>query len=161
MKLKAFTLPEIVVVLAIASLVMIMGYLAYQLMQVQMNIYRDNSRQFVKVHEFVSCFDREVYTSNSISRHGNSVYIISQDTITYCFYDNLIKKEFNNTIDSIFIKVTGITSSLESQQVINGNIDHLLFNIHFAEKIYPVCFSKEYSGSDYFMHNTTKLLPDL
>ncbi len=145
-KIKAFTLTEVIVVMVISSLVIISGYVAYRVINMQMSLYKRNSELFVTAHDFNSTFTKDIFTSNYIYRKENDLLILASDTIIYSFYKDQIIRKIRDNSDTIRLQVKDFSASFQGVPTQKGFVDYVQLNLVLAGDFYPFYYHKSYSS---------------
>lgn len=148
-RVSAFTLAEVIVVMAISSLVVISGYLAYQVIMMQMGLYKKNTELVMQAHQFNENFSKDLFLGNFAIRFDNTIKIVSDDTVTYSFNQGFILRKNNSVIDTFLIQVGELSSYLHGTETDSGNVDYVRLELSLANDIFPLYFAKRYSSYDF------------
>ena len=89
--IKGFTILEVVISLALMSIIIAMAYSLYAMLSKQLYVYSDETELVNNYNQLHSLLVRDVHNSNKLVTIEEGVYLLSSnDTIKY--YD-LIKKK--------------------------------------------------------------------
>lgn len=90
-RLSAFTLFELMVAMVISSLVIALGYSAWQMMQQQVDVHRKQSNDLLRLVQLTSTMGRDFYGANRIrfsrmdlqfeGKYGSRHYFISDSLV--------------------------------------------------------------------------------
>ena len=153
MKLAAFTLIEVVVALAVLSIVTALTYNGFTYLSQGTRGYVENTAAHLELMGFVSRMENDIALAHSIN-YGESDNIILQyyndNNIEYSLGANHLVRRSNDTRDSIAVKSVKVAQlsqaeNITAQPLVSSiAIDALLF-----EQTVPLYFFKEYTATQY------------
>lgn len=149
-KLKAFTVLELIVSMAISTMLIGTCFLAYQIIINQFTNYKITSQ---RTQDIVLCnylLTRDINMAGSISQPEQGVFRLEngKTIITYTFELGYILRAKENSIDTFHLK----TVDLETKEVTllnSGGMQNLVTDMQFSladeQEIFNLHFRKEYS----------------
>ncbi len=106
-KIKAFTILEIVISLAIMSIIIAMVYTIYTLMSAQLFEYSDQTEQVNAYNQINVTFKRDLHNAIKIKEINNQVYLLSgKDTVQYEIFENKLVRSTQTMVDTFRVKVS-------------------------------------------------------
>jgi len=118
--IKAFTILEVVISLALMSIIIAMVYSLYAMLSKQLYEYSDETELVNNYNQLHSLLARDVHNSNKLVAINEGVYLLcSNDTIQYYTHnDNLIRVK-NQKVDTFLVKVPKFNTVKEN--ILLGN----------------------------------------
>jgi len=118
--IKAFTILEVVISLALMSIIIAMVYSLYAMLSKQLYEYSDETELGNNYNQLHSLLARDVHNSNKLVAINEGVYLLSSnDTIQYYTHnDNLIRVK-NQKVDTFLVKVPKFNAVKEN--ILLGN----------------------------------------
>ena len=143
-KLKAFTLMNFVVGMIITSIIMTSFYEAYQYMNEEVNMYRDQNNSVLDALNFQVNMNKDMLRAESITLLSEDEILVTNlsDKYYYEFKDDYILKRTDETTDTFKIKVSEILFEKQDNEFINK----ITFTSKLDGKSIKYNFSKEYSA---------------
>lgn len=152
-KVRGFTMTEILLVLALSSIVMGIGYLGIELIMKQYFTSKKLAEKSIHFHEAVSRFKKDFFNAQRSIVDGNELKLIQdQRSITYLFTDEFIIRrddqvQAEDTLSDKLIKHELFQNS--SPQFIRGSeIDSVVLQLdYFGEDKKVIVNRKMYAKS--------------
>ena len=149
MKLKAFTLAEMLVVLVVSSLVISMAFLVLNMVRKQVISIQKNNQKKQEVQSFDARFYSDFNTHRVFYDAPSDVFRLknTKETIRYTFLDKFIVRER----DTFFIEVVDKKLFLEGIEVKQQTIDaiEIYLSPQFADK---QLFVQKTKDASYYMN---------
>lgn len=149
MKLKAFTLAEMLVVLVVSSLVVSMAFLVLNMVRKQVISIQKNNHKKQEVQSFDARFYSDFNTHSVFYDESSDVFRLknTKEMITYTFLDKFIVRE----TDTFFIEVVDKKLFLEGTEVKQQTIDAIEIHLspQFANK---QLFVQKTKDASYYMN---------
>jgi len=132
-KLKALTIIEIVVTLAISTFIVMIAIMAYFVVNNQFSRYKDLNSELQSMYELHFLLQKDFEEADSLIQKNNSFLEIHENStiVTYDFQKNYVFRQTVNITDSI-----PVTIELENESVFESS------NLNYQYQIDPK-FSKE------------------
>lgn len=151
--IKAFTILEVVISMAIMSIIIAMVYVIYSLMSKQLYDYSEQTETLNNYSQLHSLLKRDIHNSNQLINTNEALYLLSnRDSIEYKNYNRNLIRSTSKTIDTLFVQVDVFKVSEEAillgDKVKRVEVQYDLF----GEKFEAVYF-KDYGVSDH-INNT-------
>ena len=142
--LKAFTLMNFVVGMIITSIIMTSFYEAYQYMNEEVNLYRDQNNSVLDALNFQVNMNKDMLRAESITLISEDEILVTNlsDKYYYEFKDDYILKKTDDMTDTFKIKASEILFEKQDNELINK----ITFASKLDGKTIKYNFSKEYSA---------------
>jgi type II secretory pathway component PulJ len=155
-KIKAFTLSEVTIAMAIVIIVVIMAYLIRENMQQQYNIFDQNEKNSFGLIETYTRIKKDVDKSELIIGYNNklSFYLQTGDSIVYSPSDSIIlrtDKSGGDTLKATLVGYENLSLNKDMLPIINKIL--LLFPSKANETI---TLYKQYAPSEAMKYLKTK-----
>lgn len=151
MKIKAFTIIELTVVMLLSSIVISMAYFAFDILTKRYLHYKKESEIRYEMTNIQSLLSHAFFVSDSVKVSTNTLHVYTRfANIDYELLPDYIIKRDRNTIDTFHFPVVKAAYLFDNKQVDEGIIDQLHIEMEFNGKNIPAIFSKKYSA-DYGM----------
>ncbi|NQY30191.1 MAG: prepilin-type N-terminal cleavage/methylation domain-containing protein [Flavobacteriaceae bacterium] len=146
--IKAFTILEVVISLALMSIIISMVYSLYAMLSKQLYVYSDETELVNNYNQLHSLLVRDVHNSNKLVVIEEGVYLLSSnDTIKYYSYDDSLIRMRGQMIDTFLVKVPQFNAVKENMLLGNRikriEVTYDLFGVQL-EAVY----FKDYGVSD-------------
>lgn len=148
--LKGFTLPELLVTMALTTIMVAFAYMGYN--QTQKILYRlkeqnDFLSRFVDLKKRLNAFSD---SANSILLESDSKYIVASDSSVYNlhFSDNYITISKLGLSDTFKLKAINLKSEFEIISNVNATdlVKKIDFDIQYEKEVYHINLDKTYDG---------------
>gem|GEM_PF-1842765 len=151
--IKAFTILEVVISLALMSIIIAMVYSLYAMLSKQLYVYSDETELVNNYNQLHSLLVRDVHNSNKLVAIDEEVYLFSSsDTIKYYAYDDSLIREKGQMIDTFLVKVPQF-NAVKENMLLGNRIKRIEVTYDlFGEQIEAVYF-KDY-GVSAIINNT-------
>jgi len=118
--IKAFTILEVVISLALMSIIIAMVYSLYAMLSKQLYVYSDETELVNNYNQLHSLLVRDVHNSNKLIAIEEGVYLLSSnDTIQYYTHDDSLIRVKDKMIDTFLVKVPRFNAVKEN--ILLGN----------------------------------------
>ncbi len=143
-ELKAFTLMNFVVGMIITSIIMTSFYEAYQYMNEEVNLYRNQNNSILDALNFQVNMNKDMLRAETIIRLSeDEIQVINQNNkYYYQFRDNYILKTTDDIIDTFKIAVSNLKFEAENFELVKK----ISFSSKLDDKNIGYNFSKDYSA---------------
>lgn len=113
-KIKAFTILEMIVVMALSSLVILIALMAFLILQNQFTSFQKSSDSVNKFYFFFETIDRDIEQAYAYN-NSNNEFVIQKGTreIKYSFSDGLITREEMFVIDTLIKDIPQIQTEFQ------------------------------------------------
>ncbi len=136
-KLKAYTLPEVIVVLVISAIVVGIGFSALRLVHHHISVYRTYEKTKLQILSTETKLNLLFHQSEQLRIDGQQLtFFTHQDTISLEIFD----KHISIDADSIPLKVKSFTSFFKGEPAENGVLDALELSIEVDKNIVKPIF---------------------
>lgn len=113
-KIKAFTILEMIVVMALSSLVVLIALMAVLILQNQFTGFQKSSDSVNKFYFFFETIDRDIEQAYAYYNSNNEFVIQKGDReIKYAFRDGLITREEQFVIDTLIKDIPKIQTEFQ------------------------------------------------
>lgn len=151
-KFKAFTIVELMVGLAMTSILLLAGFFGYQLIQKQYQLYRQTSEEISITQGFQYLLESTVRKSTSVKISGNEIVCIFPERETiFSLNENevlLTDTRAIDRIDTICLRAEIEESKFRGTSIAYGRADEIkLVLFPFNEKV-PFTIQKSYPAAD-------------
>jgi prepilin-type N-terminal cleavage/methylation domain-containing protein len=146
--IKAFTILEVVISLALMSIIIAMVYSLYAMLSKQLHVYNDETELVNNYNQLNSLLSRDVHNSNKLVSNAQGLYLLSsKDTVNYYVNnDNLIRVK-NQDIDTFQVIISNF-KTVKEDVLLGNNIQRIEATYDlFGEQIDAIYF-KDYGVSD-------------
>ncbi|WP_179008674.1 PulJ/GspJ family protein [Winogradskyella forsetii] len=122
---KAFTILEMVISLAIMSIIIAMVYVIFTMLSKQLYQYSDQTELVNNYNQLHTVLTRDIHNSNKID-YTDSVLtlMVNNDSLTYTYKSNRLTRSYLGGKDTFLITIKAF-QMIESQSVFNNEIKHL------------------------------------
>ncbi|HKC66691.1 MAG TPA: hypothetical protein VKG26_00535 [Bacteroidia bacterium] len=143
-KLKAFTLMNFVVGMIITTIIMTSFYEAYQYMNEEVDLYRNQNNSILDALNFEVNMNKDMLRAETIIRLSEDEIQIcnSNDKYYYQFNDTYILKTINDVTDTFKIAVNNLKFETENFELVKK----ITFSSKLDDKEIMYNFSKDYSA---------------
>jgi len=143
-KLKAFTLMNFVVGMIITSIIMTSFYEAYQYMNEEVNMYRNQNNSILDALNFQVNLNKDMLKAETVIRLSEEEIEVAnlENKYRYQFTENYILKLNDDIIDTFKIAVTNLKFETENFDLIKK----ISFTSKLDNKDISYIFSKAYSA---------------
>lgn len=152
-KLKGFTLSEILVSLAISSLVILAAVSIYYITLKSagnFNFRRTNNTEFLN---FLYRFENDFEECQTITLQHNKLIIkCENDSTNYQFSETNVIISKKNIVDTINVQIIEIKYYLDSNLVENGLINAITITFLFEGRNKEVLINKKYDACNYLVN---------
>lgn len=149
-KLKSFTIIEVIVTLILTVLVFSISFLAYRIIQSQLNRYADSSNQQMEYLSFIKAINGDVTRSLYLVSTTDGFECWSQDqAIRYIIQDSLVIRENSHALqDSFSFKQLQTQRFFEGAEILERGepMDEVSISFLFEGLDYYVNASKDYDA---------------
>ncbi|WP_452223476.1 PulJ/GspJ family protein [Lacinutrix chionoecetis] len=105
-RIKAFTILEVVISLAIMSIIIAMVYVIFTLLSKQLYQYSNQTEQINNYNQLNSLLIRDLHNASNISYTANELLLtIQSDSIKYAHANNKLIRTHVNSIDTFSIEI--------------------------------------------------------
>ena len=152
MRIKAFTLFEMVLAMLLAAIVIGMAYSAYTII---ISMYKNHS-VYVERNTTIATFRKVVYAdfdeATDVALNGNRIIFkdINHETTTSYEINRDSVIRISKTIDTFYLKELVVAAEFENKNTMQGRIDHLTFNFRHAGIPVTLGINKVYSSEELF-----------
>jgi prepilin-type N-terminal cleavage/methylation domain-containing protein len=149
-KLNGFTLAEIIVAMAISSLVVLSGLSIYYLTIKNSIDFSKSAKSRIHLLHFLSQMQDDVERSDRMVANGNKIsFVFSETNTDYRFLDGLVIINSPQLSDTVAIPASGIRFSLDGQKTTVGLINEVTLTLYQygTEKEYLI--KKRYDAASY------------
>lgn len=146
--IKAFTILEVVISLALMSIIIAMVYSLYAMLSKQLFIYSVETEIVNDYNQLHTLLERDVHNSTKLIVVDEDVYLLSStDSIHYYKEENSLIRTNNKMIDTFLVKVNRFTT-VNEDELLGNTIKRIELTYDlFGEQIEAVYF-KDYGVSD-------------
>jgi len=146
--IKAFTILEVVISLALMSIIIAMVYSLYAMLSKQLYVYSDETELVNNYNQLHILLTRDVHNSNKLVGNSEAIYLLSsKDSIRYeKVADKLIRSSIGS-IDTFKVNIPKF-NAIKEDILLGNNIKRIqvIYDL-FGEQIEAVYF-KDYGVSD-------------
>jgi len=146
--IKAFTILEVVISLALMSIIIAMVYSLYAMLSKQLYVCSDETELVNNYNQLHTLLSRDIHNSNKLVGSAEAIYLLSsQDSIQYKkVADKLIRSSLGS-IDTFMVKVPEF-NVVKEDMLLGSKIKRIQVTYDlFGEQIEAVYF-KNYGVSD-------------
>jgi len=146
--IKAFTILEVVISLALMSIIIAMVYSLYAMLSKQLYVYSDETELVNNYNQLHTLFARDVHNSTKLLTANEAIYLLSNsDSIRYEKNANRLIRTSSGSIDTFMVKVPEF-NFVKEDLLLGNNIKRIQITYDlFGEQIEAVYF-KDYGVSD-------------
>ena len=147
-KIPGFTLPEIIVVMAIVALVILTGYSVYYIMNIQFENYRRASDDYLQIHEFTSTLSHDIFQCDKLLREEDRLKAEYENlSIEYSFHPEYAIRKTTIQADTFHFKTIDLFSSFKDESIKSGLINAIELELQYAGEIVSYEFHKQYTAA--------------
>lgn len=153
-KAKAYTLLELIVVLAISGVVIISAMSLYLFVQKQFLIYKDQIRGDIEINQFISSFSQDIDFAGNITCSADRVLLIKSngEKTEYIFKNDILLKKASRT-DTMKVSVRKIKTEKNNE---NNLLKKIEMEIKKGSSYIKYIFFKEYDNASLVNHKIKK-----
>lgn len=150
--MKAFTLMELLVAMALMAILSVLSFYAFELVQQQYLLHKKIGEEVVTYQTFIALIQKDIQAAQYVERQANQLILKNQEiNISYFFQDSTVERihaVMPNKVDTIFVQVAWEEAYLNNRWQEVGLIDQgqLKLQAFGEQQIFP--FSKSYSSID-------------
>jgi len=146
--IKAFTILEVVISLALMSIIIAMVYSLYVMLSKQLYVYSDETELVNNYNQLHTLLSRDIHNSNKLVGNTEAIYLLSsQGSIQYKKVADKLIRSSSGSIDSFMVKVSEF-NVVKEDMLLGNNIKCIQVTYDlFGEQIEAVYF-KNYGVSD-------------
>lgn len=145
MKIKAFTLFELLIGMVISSIVIASSYFVYDLIYKQFIDYKEVRLNLVNFASLQTELENNFYHSKSIKMNDKELsFVFDNKTIYFEFLDSIIIRKDSQVLDTFRISVENF-EFVENQE---GLVSSIQFNSRLFDKNFDVYFNKKYCAEE-------------
>lgn len=149
MRLKAFTVIEMLVVMLISTIAIGIAYASYRIVQGQFQTYKKSSSEISDYLVLDKLITKDFLESDKVFRTSSGFEMIFSDKkIAYEEYEgNLLRKSI--VVDTFKIQLSELNASLKtkSENLPNALIDQVIITCAYKETPIQFLYSKEYGAA--------------
>ena len=137
MKLKSFTYQELLVAMAISTVVVLISLSVYHILNHQFSGYRKYHRNMneLQMLDFALHHDIEIADSIIMSEDNLMLYKKGKDPVKYFFNKDHIIRSNNLISDTFFIKPASINTSFESNNPNDGLVNQINLEVQRSDTV--------------------------
>ncbi|MDP1803212.1 MAG: type II secretion system protein [Bacteroidota bacterium] len=150
-KIKAFTLAEILVTLALTSIVATFSFMGYTLIQKLLKQYNDQNFFITQINALNNRIHLMVSQHGTILKESENKFVFSSDTtLSFITFNNnsVLLNRFNKT-DTFKLKPEKLNAQFEpikNPDWQNKMVNAFEFDIYFQEQRFHLAFNKNYDA---------------
>jgi prepilin-type N-terminal cleavage/methylation domain-containing protein len=149
MKLKGFTLTEIIVALAISSLVLLSGLSLYYLtFKGSINFQRNSNNKLIQLELYnrliIDIEDCELVTANTNKLN----FIYTKHTVSYLFRESYVVINAENICDTLKAQINDLTLKMDNKVVSTGLVNEVIISTENYNKN-NIVLHKKYAAVTY------------
>ena len=160
-RLKAFTMLEITVTMAIAAIVITIIYTAYGIVSRSFASFRKNQEQVLEFVQLDKMIKRDFNRAGIIYLDSSRlVFMEGMLNVRYAFNDSSVIRT-GGTIDTFKVVNKNVQFNFEHHPATEGawlaeknKVDELLFDVSFKDNIIHYIYRKHYSAEDFLKDST-------
>lgn len=149
-RLKAFTILELIVAMAISSLLIGMCFIAYQIIIVQFSNYKTNNQ---RIQDMTLCnylLTRDVSSANTISQPQQGIFEFEShnEVLTYAFETDYIVRTNEGGADTFYLKPLDLETKqlrLFNRTGLQDLVTDIQVSLSQEQETFNLHFHKEYS----------------
>lgn len=151
--MKAFTLMELLVAMALMAILSVLSFYAYQLVQQQYLFHQKISIKVGAYQNFVALLQKDIYEAQYVERQFQQLLLKNKKiTINYFFRDSTVERFHSlmpHKIDTLKIQVAWQATYFNDKTKEHGLIDHgqVLLKAFGEQQVFS--FSKSYSSLEH------------
>jgi len=151
--IKAFTILEVVISLALMSIIIAMVYSLYAMLSKQIYVYSAEKELVNNYNELHSLITRDVHNSNKLVIVEEEVHFLSSsDTVKYYTYDNSLIRERRQMRDTFLVKVPKF-NALKEDVLLGNRMKRIAVTYDMFGVQIEALYFKDYGVSD-IINNT-------
>lgn len=146
-KLKAFTLMEVMVAMAISGIVLATAMSAFGIMERQFDNFRERGGDIFQVQRTRSLLAKDISDAVLVQNAGSSIVLRMPDdnVLQYHFRAGALTREREGREDTIALGVSLPDMAAVPGMGASAPVGHISFTMEVKGKIYPLVFYKIYS----------------
>ena len=149
-KLKGFTLTEIIIALAISSIVMLSGLSLYYLTFKNSMTFHGNSEKRIQQLHLISSLQKDFVDCKYILATGNNLsFFFKENKKEYIFSETSVIINTQNISDTIDIDIQSLNFKLDNNLVTIGLINKLELSFLQFKKEKEIILKKQYDAITY------------
>ena len=148
MKLKAFSLLEVLIALVISGLVISMAYSGFLFAHTQFNKFKGITTELRDYFTLSEVLNREFENANKVVKKSNYEIEIQQidNTIKYTFENDYIVRTVTNRTDTFWFQTSNIEMNVINETIDQQLIDYLKLNFQDDKREQSLSFMKNYEA---------------
>jgi prepilin-type N-terminal cleavage/methylation domain-containing protein len=154
MKLRAFTLMELMVTMVVSSIVIGAIYSGFDIVRKQFSVYQDKNGKVAELLFFNSLINKDIINASSVMRTDIELIMINNNDrkITWVMDEQMIVRRDHLSEETFDLPVRNFECRLQSEEVTRENayIDEILFDIYLKNDQQQFHFKKNY-GTDFLL----------
>lgn len=149
-RLRAFTMMEIIVTMAISGIVLATAMTAFIIIQRQFDNYRERGGEIFQVQRTRSLMAKDLAEASMVNSAGASLALTMPDgrTLMYHFRVGVLTREFGMHEDTLAVGITIPDIEYVPDVGANAPVNLIRFTMESGKKTYPLTFYKAYSPAD-------------
>lgn len=147
MKIKAFTIIELTVVMLLSSIVISIAYFAFDMLTIKYLRYKKDNEVRYEMTNINSLLNHAFYISDSVIVTGNTIHAhIQSAVIDYELTPECILKYDRGITDTFHFPVSKMEYLYENEHITEGIIDQAHLEMELGDKKINTVFSKKYNA---------------
>ncbi|MCH2045922.1 MAG: hypothetical protein MK212_17530 [Saprospiraceae bacterium] len=145
MKLKGFTILELILGMLLTSILFSIVILAYKMFNQQYTSYETLTEENLSLNRLHSLLQEDIYRADYVLLEGNWLQCIKEQTTFYKFTKQFTLREIEGRTDTFHFSVIELRAEFQNQAVDFDWVEDLELQLQFGEKIVNLTFRKTYS----------------
>ncbi|WP_044397250.1 type II secretion system protein J [Lacinutrix sp. Hel_I_90] len=142
-KIKAFTILEVVMSLAIMSIIIVMVYTIFTLLSKQLYAYSHLTEEINNYNQLDTALKRDLHNANDIQFSNNVLLLISKgDSLKYTYTKNRLIRGSLTSIDTFSVAIKAFDFKKENQLLERG-IKQVTLTYNFLEQDLKAVYFKD------------------
>ena len=142
--IKAFTILEVVISIAIMSIIIAMVYTIYTLMSKQLFEYSDQTEVVNSYNQINVAFNRDLHNASKLVNVNKKIYLLSnRDTLQYELLENKLVRSSNKSVDTFQVKVSKF-KLVEEDELLGNRIKRIQIDYEFFEQKIEALYIKDF-----------------
>jgi len=151
--ISAFSLIELVIVMALSGIVMGMVYYSYHITQMSFMMFNENRREIESYYIMTTNLERDFFRADSIIRQDSEIrFHIGNELLAYDILETGIIRHQNNMADSLNLVIEEFSNSFKDVNIQNGWIDELIIIFRDEGAKNTIHFYKQYDALTMVSH---------
>lgn len=159
-KLKGFTLAELMITLALSSILVSFSFLGLKYVQRLLHQFREQSYFITQLNELNKRLNSSVNNSRSIFLENDKKLIFRADSMnsSFEFKPDMILSIKSNQTDSFKVETKDLKFEYEpiGENISAALINKIEFNVYFHKQNFHLIFNKNYDAYSKFILETEK-----